>query len=327
MSDEIQVGGVSFVPSKRAAEVSGYKQDYVGQLCRAGLIDAKRINGLWYVNLDSLYGYKQKADSYIPQPPRQSGSSNRKDPETIVSFDGKEHISASRAAEITGYSQDYVGQLARTEKVLSRQVGSRWYVERAAVLTHKAEKDALLAEVQAQAVGIDPLRSEASASHQTGLKAKETNPYFTYSSDDADLLPLSSKVNVKKSLNASLESSIFSSREAEIQSSEHKIPIRVLGSDGFPEVREKVYPEARSAPVTLSYGLQNHHILWIPAVVATVVIVFTIGYASLRNSALYAQISGESSLAVATQASQAISFVGDVLESWLAPEIIYRRQY
>src|SRR3990167_8328737 len=62
------------------------------------------------------------------------------DADSLVSFDGKDHISASRAAKITGYHPDYVGQLARSGAIISRQVGNRWYVDRAALLSHKKEK-------------------------------------------------------------------------------------------------------------------------------------------------------------------------------------------
>src|SRR3989338_10462388 len=151
MTDEITLDDKSYVSSKRASELSGYSQDYIGQLARGGYIDAQRVGGLWYIYLDSLKSYKEKTENEKPQPPQPNTS---QDPDTLVFFDGKEFISASRASKLTGYSQDYVGQLARSGKVLSRQVGTRWYIDRQALLEHKKEKDALLAAVQANAVGI-----------------------------------------------------------------------------------------------------------------------------------------------------------------------------
>lgn len=55
--------------------------------------------------------------------------------ELIIS--GKKYISSKRAAEITGYAKDYVGQLARGGKIEATQVGRAWYVLEDSVLSHK----------------------------------------------------------------------------------------------------------------------------------------------------------------------------------------------
>ena len=141
MSDEMTIGGKQYISSKRAAEISDYTQDYIGQLARKRLIDAHRVGGLWYVSMDALLRYKEKAESYIPTPPQNAVLRDR---ESLVSFDGKDYVSASRAAEITGYHSDYVGQLARSGTVLSKQVGNRWYVERSHIVGHKRKKTACL---------------------------------------------------------------------------------------------------------------------------------------------------------------------------------------
>ena len=135
MANEIDLGGTIYVSSKRAAEITGYTQDYVGQLARGGQILAQRISGLWYVVEQSLRDYKAKADEFRPEPPKPVHP--MQDVETTVSFDGKDYISAQRGAKITGYHQDYVGQLARSGKILSRQIGNRWYVDREGLAEHK----------------------------------------------------------------------------------------------------------------------------------------------------------------------------------------------
>lgn len=161
MAQEINLGGTIYVSSKRAAEITGYTQDYIGQLARAGSITAQRVSGLWYVVEQSLREYKTKADEFKPTPPPLSSRSERQ-LESSISFDGKDYVSAQRAAEITGYHADYVGQLARTGKVVSRQVGNRWFVDREGVVEHKRHNDALLAAVQAESVGLmkqEPMQS------------------------------------------------------------------------------------------------------------------------------------------------------------------------
>src|SRR3989344_9003329 len=156
MSDSMFIQGKAYISSKRASELSGYAQDYIGQLARKGLIDAQRVGGLWFVSQASLTEYKSNADRYTPQLPQKKEAP---DVSSLISFDGKDPVSASRAAKITVYHPDYVGQLARSGAIISRQVGNRWYVDRAALLAHKKEKDGLLGAVQAQSVGIS--RSDA----------------------------------------------------------------------------------------------------------------------------------------------------------------------
>ena len=186
MSDEVMLEGKSFVSAKRASEMSGYARDYIGQLARGGLIAAQRVGGLWYISLDSLTAYQKNADSFTPVQPQKPA---QQDLDSIVSFDGKDYVSASKAAKLTSYNQDYVGQLARAGKILSRQIGNRWYVERAGLLAHKSQKDALLGAVQAEAVGL--VRNEkpvvASVSPYTPVYAHE--PLMKYIPEHSDLMP------------------------------------------------------------------------------------------------------------------------------------------
>ena len=52
-------------------------------------------------------------------------------------FEGKKYISSSRAAKLSGYVNDYIGQLCRDGKVESRMVGRSWYVSVDSLLEHK----------------------------------------------------------------------------------------------------------------------------------------------------------------------------------------------
>lgn len=57
--DEITLDNKKYISTKRASELTGYANDYVGQLCRAGKISATRIGRSWYVEESSLLGHKQ----------------------------------------------------------------------------------------------------------------------------------------------------------------------------------------------------------------------------------------------------------------------------
>lgn len=47
--DELVIGEKRYVSTKRAAEITGYAKDYVGQLCREGYVEAKMVGRSWYV--------------------------------------------------------------------------------------------------------------------------------------------------------------------------------------------------------------------------------------------------------------------------------------
>ncbi len=184
MADEMLIDGVEYVSSKRAAETTGYAQDYIGQLARSGSIDARRVGGLWFVNLKSIDDHQSDhtedmAAQDITNPRHQSS-----DPESFVGLDGKSYISAHRAAKLSGYNQDYVGQLARSGQIVSRQVGNRWYVDQDSLQAHKDQKEALLAAVQSDSVG---LAKPSQGEKVLGLD--EDAGLMSYFRDEGTLLP------------------------------------------------------------------------------------------------------------------------------------------
>lgn len=61
MEDELFLAGKKYVSSKRAAEITGYAKDYVGQLCRGGKLEAKLIGRNWYINLESLMKNRKRS--------------------------------------------------------------------------------------------------------------------------------------------------------------------------------------------------------------------------------------------------------------------------
>src|SRR3989344_813513 len=47
--DEILIEEKKYVSSKRAAKMTGYAKDYIGQLCREGRVPARLVGRSWYV--------------------------------------------------------------------------------------------------------------------------------------------------------------------------------------------------------------------------------------------------------------------------------------
>lgn len=52
--DELTIGDKIYISSKRAAAITGYAKDYVGQLCREGQVEAKMVGRSWYVLESSI---------------------------------------------------------------------------------------------------------------------------------------------------------------------------------------------------------------------------------------------------------------------------------
>jgi hypothetical protein len=54
-----------------------------------------------------------------------------------LTLDGKIYLSSKRAAQLTGYAKDYVGQLCREGRVEARLVGRNWYVLESSIREHR----------------------------------------------------------------------------------------------------------------------------------------------------------------------------------------------
>lgn len=323
MSEEVIVDNIEYVSSKRAAEMSGYAQDYVGQLARAGSIDAKRIGGLWYISVSSIESHKKKSEASSQEQPTARKDAQH-DLETIISFEGRDYVSAARAAKISGYNQDYVGQLARSGKILSRQVGSRWYVDRESLLAHKKEKDALLAAVQSQSVGLQSSAVLAPERHDEVSDAG-TEPFFTYKSDTRDLIPalVPGIAGSYAAASGEVEGGVAA------QENERRVPIHISRDmrhhayaspiHGQRRMRE---PSPGKRPKIAVYGA-------LAATLATIVIVLSLGVTTLREQSLYAAAAASRDVLLSApygvQIAAGLTRIGDMLEDLLVPKLTYRR--
>lgn len=54
-----------------------------------------------------------------------------------ILIEDKRYVSSKRAAKVTGYAKDYIGQLCREGRVPARLVGRSWYVLEAAIHDHR----------------------------------------------------------------------------------------------------------------------------------------------------------------------------------------------
>ena len=318
MAEQVTIEGKEYISSKRASELSGYAQDYIGQLARGGQIDAQRVGGLWFVFMPALESYKEKAESYKPEPPVRIPNT---DPESLLTFDGKDYVSAARAAKITGYHQDYVGQLARSGTILSRQVGNRWYVERLGITAHKREKDALLAAVQVESVGL--VRSSSTQMPEADIgEIDEGDAYMTYTHDEADLIPAFGPPQDDTVASTFSRTDI----ETEARRSSQVAPVRRVTMKDInpPEQQFDGRKKASRVPVkSISYAA-------IAASVLAVIVVLTIGITTLKGGSMYAAAGAVANrsgvVSTVLQGVEAVAGkVGDVLEAVIVRDLVYKR--
>lgn len=138
MKDTLILEHKIYISAKRAVILSGYKNDYIGQLCRENKLDSKMIGRTWFVTEESLLNHRaslKNENSPIEAKLITKINQGSTIGDSII-LDRKNYVSAKRAAEISGYTSDYVGQLCRAGKLESTRVGKAWFVSEKSILSH-----------------------------------------------------------------------------------------------------------------------------------------------------------------------------------------------
>lgn len=117
-----------------------------------------------------------------------------------LDIQGKKYISSKRAAEITGYAKDYVGQLARQGKVPATRVGRAWYVDEEAIILHSQGKSTEdFPQNQRLEIPVHAPKTSLHSLQAGSMKRNVLNTWgnINYSEVDEDLMPnLSQKEEV-----------------------------------------------------------------------------------------------------------------------------------
>lgn len=75
--DEILIEEKRYISSKRAAKITGYAKDYVGQLCREGRVPARLVGRGWYVLESAIADHRfgnQEIETSAPESPKYEAS-------------------------------------------------------------------------------------------------------------------------------------------------------------------------------------------------------------------------------------------------------------
>ena len=103
-----------------------------------------------------------------------------------ITIDDKIYISSKRAAGITGYAKDYVGQLCREGRVEARLIGRSWYVLEDSIRKHRFEE-------AGETKTVEP--AEPEVSEKTNVEAVWTESVYT--SEEVQMLPVSEATEEK----------------------------------------------------------------------------------------------------------------------------------
>ncbi|MFA5888745.1 MAG: hypothetical protein WC857_00725, partial [Candidatus Paceibacterota bacterium] len=87
MGSELFFENKKFISAKTASSLSGYSQDYIGQLCRANKIESRRIGRVWFVSEESILNHKKFSNEFVPpkdQPPELKTLVSTKEPSVSI---------------------------------------------------------------------------------------------------------------------------------------------------------------------------------------------------------------------------------------------------
>lgn len=121
MTEPVILKNKAYISAKDAAELTGYTSDYIGQLARAGQFDSQLVGRSRFVEKEGLLEYVRTSTAEHSQ---------TAEPKAEV------FISTKEAAELTGYTSDYIGQLARGKKIPSKMVGRARLVGQTSLLNY-----------------------------------------------------------------------------------------------------------------------------------------------------------------------------------------------
>lgn len=174
------------------------------------------------------------------------------------------YISSKRASRLTGYAQDYIGQLVRLGKVNATKVGKAWFVDEAGLMRHISGSSRLAGPVR-ELAEVETRGKEAYSSGVTaGITYPPTWKAITYLHDDSPLSPISDSRDIHVLGNAerknsqdyvsdggvSVKISRFSTAPRNLVSAGTVDGVRFSASErvDHPKLHEKASLRAQNAP-------------------------------------------------------------------------------
>lgn len=189
----------------------------------------------------------------------------------------RKYVTTKRAARVTGYAQDYVGQLIRSGKLKATKVGKAWFVAEDEVLKLAGKPEALQSPDRALAVLESRRVVESTVS--VSVEYPKTWAPIHYFSDDKPLAPISDKRETIENKSSIEILDVHRVRIAR-QASEHtdRQPVRYASFDGVTFTADSqgtsiVETEALPASAILENRERLPAVTWIVRVLVSAVAV------------------------------------------------------
>ncbi len=199
--DELVIGDKTYIPSRKAAEITGYAKDYVGQLCREGRVEAKLVGRSWYVLEESIRehrfgGSSDTAETAEEAPQEPQAEVVEEENETVV-----------QEWEAPKYVSEEIQEIVPIDKTT--------YVENKPSFTSTPSVETIQSSWESWFS--HNKKEEMISTHENSSFAEDTD------TDTADAFPLE-KVEENQSFNDNYPTE----DESSVESEEHVLPIRKI---------------------------------------------------------------------------------------------------
>lgn len=157
-------------------------------------------------------------------------------------IEDKKYVSSKRAAKMTGYAKDYIGQLCREGRVPARLVGRSWYVLETAIQDHRFG-----------VTDVQPEESEKTPPEPV-IPPKWESP--RYESVQDELLPSVNRLRDTET-GVSAENSDEAKESEDLQDTWKTWFDRIADADTVPTTSSEVLPEAPVTPAGTQKIVEN----------------------------------------------------------------------
>ena len=172
-----------------------------------------------------------------------------------ILIDDRKYISSKRAAEITGYAKDYIGQLCREGRVPARLIGRSWYVLETAIHDHRFGKQKIEAEPSQTIVPNSDLQATWESPRY------EASPVETFLSQKTDEYPLN-KTQVQGEVPKNLQDSWHAWFNGAVKKETDSFEIHEdVKKEEFDEKQSVVEEEEISVPIHTLHGQPPRELL------------------------------------------------------------------
>jgi hypothetical protein len=150
--DELVIADQKYISSKRAAEITGYAKDYIGQLCREGRVESRLVGRSWYVReaaiRDHRFGVEKAAEKTVETKPEVGAQKTWESP-TYTSADSYADIPRVTVREVDENDASVTSRVDEKQDLAAKMQDAwrSWFTEPHAIDTQYVDESIIEKEV------------------------------------------------------------------------------------------------------------------------------------------------------------------------------------